>query len=102
MGSGRACYGMLTITARRITWITPFSECRNSAYTIRDRRDGSDGLTITYELRQPRVNCRYRNLVLTHSASSENAIGWNVVGYPTFDSAAQDRSDDALGCYLDE
>jgi hypothetical protein len=100
MGSGRACYGMLTITARRITWITPFSECRSSAYTIRDRRDGLDGLRITYELMQPSVNCRYRILVLTHSASSENAIGWNVVGYPTPNSAAQYRRDDALDCYL--
>ena len=100
MESGRACYGMLTITAQRITWITPFSECRSSPYAIRDSQDGSTGLRITYELMQPSEKCRYRVLVLTHMASSENVIGWNVVGYPSLDSAARGRSADALGCYL--
>jgi hypothetical protein len=100
MGSGRACYGMLTITARRISWITPFSECRPSPYTILDAQNGSTGLKVTYELTWPSEKCRYRVLVLTHGALRENEVGWNVVGYPSVDSAAQDRSDDALGCYL--
>jgi hypothetical protein len=100
MGSGRACYGMLTITARRITWITPFSECRSSSYTIRERQDRSTGLRVTYELTRPSAKCRYRVLVLTHASSSENGIGWNIVGYPSLDSALQGRSEEALGCYL--
>jgi hypothetical protein len=100
MGSGRACYGMLTITTRRITWITPFSECRSSPYTIRDRRDEPAGLRITYELTLPSAKCRYHVLTLTHAAANEDGIGWNVVGYPSLESAAQGGSADALGCYL--
>jgi hypothetical protein len=100
MGSGRACYGMLTITARHIAWITPFSECRSSPYAILNAHDGTTGLRITYELTRPSEKCRYRVLVLTHAALSENGIGWNVVGYPSLDSAVRGRSADALGCYL--
>jgi hypothetical protein len=46
MGSGRACYGMLTITAARITWITQFSRCESSAYAVRDRQEGPDGVRL--------------------------------------------------------
>jgi hypothetical protein len=100
MGSGRACYGMLTITARRITWMTPFSECKTSPYAIRDRHDGADDLSTTYELARPSTKCRYPVLVLTHGATEDRDIGWHVVGYPSLDAVAQDRKDDTLGCYL--
>jgi hypothetical protein len=33
-------------------------------------------------------------------ASESADIGWNVVGYPSLDSAARDRRDEALSCYL--
>ena len=100
MGSGRACYGMLTITRQRITWMTPFSLCRGSRYAVRDRRDGPNGLRITYELEEPSPQCRYRVLVLTHDATADAAIGWNAVGYPSLESAARESKDEALGCYL--
>jgi hypothetical protein len=100
MGSGRACYGMLTITSRAITWETPYSQCRTSPYSIRDRRDGAEGLRITYQLASPSANCRYSVLVLTHNASENPDIGWNVTGYASLDGATQDRRDAALSCYL--
>lgn len=100
MGSGRACYGMLTITARAITWMTPFSQCRTSPYTIVDRRNGSDSLSVTYQLTRPSARCRYSVLVLTHKAGADADIGWNVAGYPSLSSATADQRDDVLGCYL--
>jgi hypothetical protein len=89
---------MLTITARGITWMTPFSLCSTSRYLIRDHRNGPDGIRITYQLERPK--CRYSVLVLTHAAAADMDIGWNVVGYPSLKSANQNRTEDALGCYL--
>jgi hypothetical protein len=100
MGSGRACYGMLTITSRRITWVTPFSECLTSPYAIVDRRDQPNDLRITYELARPGAKCRYQTLVLTHDWHAGADIGWNVVGYPSLADASENRRDHALGCYL--
>lgn len=100
MGSGRACYGMLTITARRITWMTPFSLCGSSPYAIRDRQNGPAGLRVTYEVLRPSAKCRYRALVLSHDGSEEADRGWGVVGYPSLDAAIHHRKDTTLGCYL--
>jgi hypothetical protein len=46
------------------------------------------------------MKCLYCVLVLTHAAVADNGIGWNIVGDPSLDAAASNRSDDALGCYL--
>jgi hypothetical protein len=100
MGSGRACYGMLTITSRAITWMTPFSRCRTSQYAIVDRQDRPDGLQVTYQLQRPSFGCRYPVLVLTHSVDAGADIGWNVVGYPSLESAIRRNKEDELGCYL--
>jgi hypothetical protein len=39
-------------------------------------------------------------VVLTHNASDDMGIGWNVVGYPSLEDVIQNRVGDALGCYL--
>jgi hypothetical protein len=100
MGSGRACYGMLTITARSIAWATPFSRCPASPYAVVDSRDDADGLRVTYRLLRPSAACRYPVLVLTHRANADVDIGWNVAGYPSLDSAKEQRHADAIDCYL--
>ena len=100
MGSGRACYGMLTITAQRITWTTPFSQCRTSSYAVLDRDVGPGGVRVAYQLRNPGTACRYSVLVLTHRAKADMQIGWNVTGFPSLDDTLRDRRDAALGCYL--
>jgi hypothetical protein len=100
IGSGRACYGTLTITAARITWMTPFSRCDSSPYTVRNRQEGPDGLRVVYEFLRPSGKCLYHVLVLTHAAVADSGIGWNVVGYASLDAAARSQTEDALGCYL--
>jgi hypothetical protein len=100
MGSGHTCYGMLTITSRRITWMTPGSECRSSPYFIRDRQEWRSGIRITYQLAQRSSKCLFDALVLTHDSSEDNDIGWEVTGYPSLDSAALDRAENTLACYL--
>lgn len=100
MGSGRACYGMLTITSRVDTWMTSLSLCRTSPYSVHDRQEGADGIRITYQLARPSAKCLFRIVVLTHNATDDIGIGWNVVGYPSLEDAIQNRMGDALGCYL--
>jgi hypothetical protein len=100
MGSGRACYGMLTITSHAVTWMTPLSQCRTSPYSVHDRQEGADGIRITYQLARPRAKCLFRVMVLTHNATNDMGIGWNVVGYPSLEDAIQNRVGGALGCYL--
>jgi hypothetical protein len=100
MGSGRACYGMLTITTRAIAWVTPFSLCRASPYVVIDRQDGSEGLRVTYRLQHPSANCRYPVLVLTHRVDAERDIGWSVAGYASLESAMGRNAGGELGCYL--
>jgi len=100
MGSGHTCYGMLTITSRRITWMTPGSQCRGSPYFVRDRQEWRSGIRITYQLARRSSNCRFDVLVLTHDASGNVDIGWNVTGYPSLESAALDRTENTLACYL--
>ena len=99
-GSGRACYGMLTITARAVTWMTPLSQCGTSPYSVHDRQEGADGIRISYQLTRPSATCLFHVVVLTHNASDDMGIGWNVVGYPSLEDVIQNRVGDALGCYL--
>ena len=100
MGSGHTCYGMLTITSRRITWVTRGSRCLDLPYTIDDRRDGPDGLRVTYRLGRQSGKCLFSVLVLTHKANEDNDIGWDVTGYPSLASAARNESGGSLACYL--
>jgi len=100
MGSGRACYGMLTITRREIAWMTPFSRCAPSPYAVIDRRGDGQGTRVIYRLTRPSAACRYSVLEVTHRAGAGADTGWNVVGYPSPDSAAHQRREDGLGCYL--
>jgi hypothetical protein len=100
MGSGHTCYGMLTITARRITWMTPASLCRSSSYEIADRRDGPDGIRVTYQLKQPSAKCLFGALALTHKAAENRDSGWGATGYPSLAGAARNEMDGTLACYL--
>jgi hypothetical protein len=100
MGSGHTCYGMLTITSRRITWVTPGSQCLSSFYSIRDRQEWRSGIRITYQLVRRGAECLFDVLVLTHDASDDNDIGWEVTGHPSLDSAVLDRTEHTLACYL--
>jgi hypothetical protein len=94
MGSGHTCYGMLTITSRGITWVTPGSECRTSPYSVIDRREGPDGLRVTYRLARRSAKCLFSELVLTHRAQEDMDIGWDVVGSPA------NQAESTLACYL--
>jgi hypothetical protein len=33
-GTGRACYGTLSIQPKTISWLTPFSQCKSMSYAL--------------------------------------------------------------------
>lgn len=99
-GSGRACYGMLTITTRRIAWTTPFSRCAGAAYEVRDRREDGDGIRVTFVLSRPGAGCRYPVLELTRRPGDDLRIGWEIAGYPSLDSLDRGSNAERIGCYL--
>lgn len=77
LGTGRACYGALTITPKTISWLTPFSQCQPVGYQIVEH----DSARTTFRLSQAAPTCRYRLLSLTHDVAEEPDKGWNVTGY---------------------
>jgi hypothetical protein len=99
-GTGRACAGKLKITADRISWTTPFSRCAASPFNVKDRQETNNAVRATYQLLQHGPRCRYEILMLTHDGSSDDRIGWNVVGFPSLDAYDPERPETGLSCYL--
>jgi hypothetical protein len=99
-GTGRACYGTLTIGTRHIAWMTPFSQCARAGYAIREEQMGPEGLRVVYLLDKRSAHCLYSALILTRRADADAPIGWNVVGYQSLQSNEEKREDDGLAYYL--
>jgi hypothetical protein len=105
-GTGRACYGTLTIQPKTISWLTPFSQCKSMSYALisQDKQNGQS--RMTYRLTSHAQSCRYAVLSLTHAGPAENT-GWEVTGYGSEKSYLTDKSggytakaDDLMSCYL--
>ncbi len=107
LGTGRACYGMLAVRTKTISWLTSFSQCQALPYELVERTDSGGRLRITWRFTRSIPACRYRLISLTHDGGSDQDIGWNVIGYGSEQSYLTDRSGgytantpDALSCYL--
>jgi hypothetical protein len=105
-GSGRACYGTLTIQAKTISWLTPFSQCKSISYEFIDPEKDNGRARMTYRLTSHTGNCRFAILSLTHAGPAENT-GWEVTGYGSEQSYRADKSSgyqskaaDVMSCYL--
>jgi hypothetical protein len=105
-GSGRACYGTLTIQAKTISWLTPFSQCKSMSYELVDPEKHKGRAGLTYRLTSQAGNCRFAILSLTHAGPAENT-GWEVTGYRSEQSYRADKSsgyqskaEDVMSCYL--
>jgi hypothetical protein len=105
-GTGRACYGTLSVEPKTISWLTPFSQCKSTPYEIVER-DSFDGkMKTTYRLKRGAASCRYTVLVLTHSGADDGS-GWEITGYGSEQSYRTDkssgytiRSEDMMSCPL--
>jgi hypothetical protein len=103
LGTGRACYGALTITPKTLSWITPFSRCDPVSFQIVEQDPGR----TTFRMAETMSECRYQVLSLTHQHPDDPDKGWHVTGYrdessyrehkATSFSSNQSRT---LSCYL--
>jgi hypothetical protein len=106
MGSGRACYGPLTVGTKTISWLTPFSQCKSVPYALIERDVHGDVSRVTYRLKTNAGSCRYTVLSLTHKGGAAHT-GWDVTGYGSEQSYQDDKasgyqakSEDIMSCYL--
>lgn len=106
-GTGRACQGSLAIRKKTISWVTPFSQCKNLPYEVLEQGNGKAGDFFTFRLKGTGSSCRYTVLHLTHEKNANGDIGWNVIGYLSQQSYAKDKEkgfkaeeQEALSCYL--
>lgn len=105
-GTGRACYGTLSVQAKTISWTTPFSQCTSISYELVERSKQDGQTTITYRFKSHPGSCRYTILALTHHGAAD-ATGWEVTGYGSEKSYRTDKSnaykaraEDMMSCPL--
>lgn len=77
LGTGRACYGVLTITDKHVEWQTPSSKCPPTAYKIVEQGGGR----VTFRLVRSAAPCSYGVVSLVHHAGKSTDDGWEVMGY---------------------
>lgn len=106
-GTGRACYGSLSIGPQTITWKTPFSECQAASYSHAEHSDSAGHTRDTYLLKKTNKACRFRVLSLTHADDKSADIGWEVSAYGNEASYNVDKASgytastpDMMSCYL--
>ncbi|WBS01374.1 hypothetical protein OU994_24305 [Pseudoduganella sp. SL102] len=103
LGTGRACYGALTITPGEMSWVTPFSRCEPVRFGIIEQGRGR----TTYRMEQIASECRYQVVSLTHRTAEGPDMGWNAIGYPDELSYRQHKASGfstnhpgTLACYV--
>jgi hypothetical protein len=101
-GTGRACYGTLTITRASLEWLTTFNRCRSSPYKVLEQ----SGARMTVRLTSSDPGCPFKVLSVTHDAREGPDNGWDVSGYLSESSYRSDKATDfaqprpAMSCYL--
>jgi hypothetical protein len=106
-GTGRACFGKLTVHAKTISWSTTFSRCESLPYELIEQTTDADIDRYSFKFTRHSQQCRYRYLTVTHRRASEADIGWDVIGYGSEQSYLSDKangytanSSDTMSCYL--
>ncbi len=94
-GTGRACYGSLSIRTRTISWLTPFSQCQKMLYEVIEREQKGNQRQFTFQLKQHSKECRFEVLYLYHPDTPNPDTDWHVIGY----SSVQDYHADKQNGY---
>lgn len=94
LGSGRACYGTLVVSATTISWLTSFSQCQAVPVELVERDDSGRTVRATYRFKTRSSSCRFTALSLSHDGTKNPDIGWQAVGYA---SEARFNEDKASG-----
>jgi hypothetical protein len=99
-GGGRACSGRLAITAKTLSWRTPFSRCGPVSYDYVSL--GNDGSVVAYvfHLKHSQKGCLYRSVELHRKTAPDGVTTWEAIGYLTREDQEARRLDKALACPL--
>ncbi len=107
LGTGRACYGTLSVQPKTVSWLTIFSQCQALPANLIEQENAGGSVRRTYRFTRGSSSCRFEVLSLSHDDSKDSDIGWQVVGYPAEASFLQDKaggfftqSPDIMACYL--
>lgn len=100
-GTGRACHGDLTIKKNSIAWLTPFSRCQRTPYSILERSAADQPLKIVYKLERKSKSCLYEYVVLEQivTGHAPTDADWHATGYQSAEDL-RTASTDSLGCGL--
>lgn len=90
-GTGRSCYGSLTVKPTIVSWLTPFSQCNSVPVQLLERQDDKGQLRVIYRLKHQPRHCLYRVIMLQQDASANGDGGWSVVGYGSVQSYEADK-----------
>jgi len=100
-GTGRACYGRLDITPIDISWLTPFSKCKNLPYDFSDLGEHEGRRHFLYRMTNRKKSCLYEVIMLrrNRNASDGGAI-WEAIGYRTIHDYESNSIHDSMSCYM--
>lgn len=106
-GTGRACFGSLSVHSKTITWSTPFSQCIRLPYETVEQNTSSHNTRFTFSFKRQPAGCRYRIITITHDGGRDDSTGWQVTGYGQEHSYLADKANgytsdapDIMSCYL--
>lgn len=96
-GGGRACAGRLTITSKKITWNTPFSQCASLSYSILVAKADAEGGSRVFQLKNPSATCLYKFIHVEIKKKGEQI---QASGFKRLQDYEQQNYDEALSCPL--
>ena len=98
LGGGRACFGKLSISARSLTWRTPFSHCSGVPYRFSNLGAKNGATAYLFRLQLNQRECRYTSVVLLQKAAVAGEATWEALGYRSVADQQAGRLDHALAC----
>ena len=98
LGGGRACFGKLKISARSLSWRTPFSHCSSVPYEFSNLGEKNGAAAYLFQLHAKQHECPYTSIVLLQRVAVAREATWEAIGYPSVEDQQTGRMDQALAC----
>ncbi|SEM31708.1 hypothetical protein SAMN05518845_12085 [Variovorax sp. YR750] len=95
-GTGRQCFGKLSIQDKTIEWRTPFAACKKTPYRVLKQESGAFGQEAVFLLQGK--SCGFGVIVL--GLDPKQPDYWNATGYRSM-ADYEKGSDDKLLCSVE-
>ena len=97
--TGRACYGTMKLTLKQFSWVTPFTQIKNSPYKILEQSKSETEQKITLEILKKDKKWIYPVVTISHTSNIPEQC-WNAVGYQSMEDFQKDNLPDSLCCLM--